>query len=42
MQLMDTLLDSHTTIPDMVDAFFSYKFNRYNNKIDVVVKKMRG
>lgn len=26
----------------MVDAFFSYKFNRFVNKIDVSVKKMRG
>lgn len=26
----------------MVDDFFSYKFSRYRNKLDLAVKKMKG
>lgn len=26
----------------MVDGFVSYKFNRYRNKIEVAVKKIKG
>ena len=40
---MDKLINSdNTSLSDMVDGFFSYKFNRYKNKIDLAIKKMRG
>ena len=39
---MDKLIDNETSLGDMVDGFFSYKMNRYKNKIDIAMKKMRG
>lgn len=31
-----------TSITDIVDGFFSYKVNRYMNKIDTAVRKIKG
>lgn len=39
---MNKLVDSDTSISDMVDGFVSYKINRYKAKLDIAVKKMRG
>jgi hypothetical protein len=42
MQLMQKLVDSDTSLSDMVDGYFSYKFNRYKARLDIAVKKMTG
>ncbi len=42
MSLMDKMVDSDTTITDIVDGFFQYKINRYKNRIDLAMKRMRG
>ncbi len=39
---MDKFTRQDTSISDMVDGFFSYKVNRYKNKIDNAVRKMKG
>ena len=39
---MDKLVDSNTSISDMVDGFFSYKINRYKNKLDFAFKRISG
>lgn len=39
---MDKLVDTDTSISDMVDGVFSYKFNRYRNKLDIAMKRLRG
>jgi hypothetical protein len=39
---MDKMVDSDTTITDIVDGFFQYKINRYKNRIDLAMKRMRG
>jgi hypothetical protein len=42
MEVMDKMFDKSSSIGDMVDGYFSYKFNRYKNKIEYAVKKIRG
>jgi hypothetical protein len=42
MQVMDKMFDKSTTIPELVDGFFSYKLNRYKNRFEVAVKKIKG
>lgn len=39
---MDKMFDKSTSITEMVDGYFNYKFNRYKNKIEVAVKKIKG
>jgi hypothetical protein len=42
MEAMDMMLDKSSSISDMVDAFVSYKLNRFKTKVDVAFKKIRG
>lgn len=42
LSLMAKLNEEDTSLTDMVDGFFSYKLNRYKNKIDLTLRRMRG
>ena len=34
--------DKSTSVSEMVDGFMYYKYNRYKNKIESAVKKIKG
>ncbi len=42
MNLMDKMFAEESSIQEIVDGFVSYKFNRYKNKLEFAVKRMRG
>jgi hypothetical protein len=39
---MDKMFAEESSIQEIVDGFVSYKFNRYKNKLEFAVKRMRG
>lgn len=42
MQVMQQLVDSDTSLSDMVDGYVSYKLNSYKTKLDFAMKRMTG
>lgn len=42
IELMSRMGEKESTVTEIIDGFVNYKLNRYKNKLDTVVRKIKG